>query len=182
MPSVEITGLAAVVWLLVAVLTMGAAVAVAVLENLVHAAFCLLLVLLGVAGLYAFAGADLIAVLQVLLYVGGVVVLLLFAIMLTSRVGNPDAGVPAIHPALGAVAAAALGGLLAYALLVATRWPEVETAAAQPTTATIGEALLGEFLLPFEVASVLLLAAAVGAVVIARRDGRDAGGSSRSTP
>ena len=173
MPSVEITGLAAGVWLVVAAVTMVAAVAVAMLENLVHAAFCLLLVLLGVAGLYAFAGADLIAALQVLLYVGGVVVLLLFAIMLTSRVGEPGAGVRAIHPAWGGLGVLALTALLGYTLLVATRWPEVDTAALEPTTAAIGEALLGDFLLPFEAASVLLLAAAVGAVVIARRDGRE---------
>ncbi len=173
MASVEITGLAAGVWLLVAAVTMVAAVAVATLENLVHAAFCLLLVLLGVAGLYAFAGADLIAALQVLLYVGGVVVLLLFAIMLTSRVDDPGAAARAIHPAWGGLGVLVLAALLAYTLLVATRWPEVDTAALQPTTAAIGEALLGDFLLPFEVASVLLLGAAVGAVVIARRDGRE---------
>lgn len=165
----EITGVGAVAWLTVAVVTMVASVGVAVLRNVVHAAFALLVVLLGVAGLYALAGADLIAVLQVLLYVGGVVVLLLFAVMLTSRMGDPAVAGQSLAPLRAAFVVAPLGALFAYGLIVATRWPEVAAPRALSSTADVGAAFLGDYLLPFEVISVLLLAAIVGAVVIARR-------------
>ena len=168
----EITGIGAAAWLATALVTMVAAVGVAVLRSIVHAAFALLVVLLGVAGLYALAGADLIAVLQILLYVGGVVVLLLFAVMLTSRMGDPEVAGQPFAPLRAAFVVASLGALLAYGLIVATRWREVNDPQAVSTTAEVGAALLGRYLLPFEVISVLLLAAVVGAVVIARRDSR----------
>lgn len=182
MTAHEITGIGAGAWLVVALVTMVASVGVAVLRNVVHAAFGLLVVLLGVAGLYALAGADLIAALQVLLYVGGVVVLLLFAVMLTSRMGDPEVAGKSLAPVRAALAVVALGGLLAYGLVVATRWPEVASSPAASTTAEVGEAFLGRYLLPFEVSSVLLLAAIVGAVVIARRGSgaeREIGGGGR---
>lgn len=169
MSASEITGVGAAAWLAVALVTMVAAVGVAVLRNVVHAAFALLLVLLGVAGLYALAGADLLAVLQILLYVGGVVVLLLFAVMLTSRMGDPAVAGRALSPVRAVLGVVALAALLGYGLIVATRWPEVEGSRAASTTADVGAAFLGDYLLPFEVSSVLLLAAIVGAVVIARR-------------
>ncbi|MBK7972499.1 MAG: NADH-quinone oxidoreductase subunit J [Deltaproteobacteria bacterium] len=168
----EITGIAAAAWLATALVTMVAAVGVAVLRNIVHAAFALLVVLLGVAGLYALAGADLIAVLQILLYVGGVVVLLLFAVMLTSRMGDPEVASQPLAPLRAALAVTSLSALLAYGLIVSTRWRDVDAPHIVGTTADVGEAFLGRYLLPFEVISVLLLAAVVGAVVIARRDSR----------
>ena len=117
-----ITGIAAAAWLATALVTMVAAVGVAVLRNIVHAAFALLVVLLGVAGLYALAGADLIAVLQILLYVGGVVVLLLFAVMLTSRMGDPEVASQPLAPLRAALAVTSLSALLAYGLIVSTRF------------------------------------------------------------
>jgi len=148
--------------------------------NLVHAALWLGLTLLATAGLYAMLGASFMAGIQVLLYIGGVITLMLFAVMITRR--HEGLAVPADSKGRGraAVAALALFGVVAAAIRAT---PELdaprglggspaEIAAAIPapvTTSDIGRALLGQHVLAFEVVSVLLLAAVIGAVVIARR-------------
>src|SRR4051812_37754560 len=147
------------------VLLCGAMVAFS--RNMLHAAFALLGTLAGVAGLYMFLGADFLGLAQLLIYVGGILVLLLFAVLLTTRIGdvganNRSLGLPAALP----VAAAVVVGLV----LVAVRTPWVlTTPVATPTTARLGDAFLREYLLPFELVSVVLLAALVGAMVLARR-------------
>jgi NAD(P)H-quinone oxidoreductase subunit 6 len=149
-----------------AALAVAGAMLVAASKNIVHSAFALLATFLGVAGLYVLLAADLIAVVQLLVYVGGILVLILFAVMLTSRIVEADIS----NPSLGA-----LGGLLALVVVcgpllwVAPRFPAAaQTAAIAPTTARIGGDLLGPYVLPFEVVSVLLVAALVGAVTLAK--------------
>jgi NAD(P)H-quinone oxidoreductase subunit 6 len=151
---------------LLAVLAVAGALIVAASKNIVHSAFALLATFLGVAGLYVLLAADLIAVVQLLVYVGGILVLILFAVMLTSRIVEADIS----NPSLGA-----LGGLFALVVVcgpllwVAPRFPAAaQTAAIVPTTAKIGGELLGPYVLPFEVVSVLLVAALVGAVTLAK--------------
>lgn len=150
---------------LAALAVLGAAW-VAFARNIVHSAFALLATFLGVAGLYAYLSADLVAVVQLLVYVGGVLVLILFAVMLTSRIAevritNRSSGV---IPA--GLALLVLAGTMTY---IAVNFPHPGAPApAVPTTATIGDALLGPFVLPFEVVSVVLLAALLGAVTLAR--------------
>src|SRR2546423_1382332 len=140
---------------------------VALSRNILHAALALLGTLAGVAGLYLFLGADFLGLAQLLIYVGGILVLLLFAVLLTTRIGDVSAsnrslGLPAALPVAGAVVV----GLV----LVAVRTPWVTTTpVATPTTARLGDAFLREYLLPFELVSVMLLAALVGAMVLARR-------------
>ena len=149
-----------------AALAVAGALVVAASKNIVHSAFALLATFLGVAGLYVLLAADLVAVIQVLVYVGGILVLILFAVMLTSRIVEADVS----NPSLGA-----LGGLLALVVVcgpllwIAPRFPAAaQTSAIVPTTATIGGDLLGPYVLPFEVVSVLLVAALVGAVTLAK--------------
>lgn len=144
--------------------------------NLVHAALWLGLTLLATAGLYAMLGASFLAGIQVLLYIGGVMTLMLFAVMITRR--HEGLVVPADSKGRGraALAALALFGVVAAAIRAT---PELDgprrigggpaELPAQATTADIGRALLGQHVLAFEVVSVLLLAAVIGAVVIARR-------------
>ena len=104
---------------------------------------------------------------QILVYVGGTLTLILFAVMLTSRiedmkVSNPRSG---FGPAFGLVSVVLL---VLGKVATATPWPS-ETKPAMPSTAKLGHAFLGEYLLPFEVGSVVLLGAMIGAVVLARR-------------
>jgi NADH-quinone oxidoreductase subunit J len=153
-----------------AVITLGSACIVVFSRNIVRAAFALLLAFCGVAGLYVFLLADFIAVTQLLIYVGGIMVLVLFGVMLTSHQINVDAKTDTIQTLPAILIAACMGGALVWVFWI-TDWkanpqlPGVET-----TAPNIGELLLTKYLLPFEVASVILLVALIGAAMIARRE------------
>lgn len=159
----------AVFWLL-ALVTVGSAAGVAFSKSIVYSAFALMATFMGVAGLYVCLAADFVAVVQVLIYVGGILVLTLFAIMLTHRIADVRVSNRAVGrwPALAIVAV--VGAVLARAV-VQTRWMVAgPLAAPAPTTAAIGNAFLAEYVLPFELASVILLAALIGAVVLSRKE------------
>jgi len=151
-----------------AALTVGGAAAVALSRNILYSALGLLASLLGVAGLYAFLSADFVAVAQVFIYIGGILVLILFAIMLTNRIGEVNIS----NSSMGWASAGILSAvMLALILVVAfeTPWPLRSTGSA-PTTAPIGHALLQQWLLPFELASLILLVTLIGAIIIARKE------------
>lgn len=152
----------------VAALTVGGAAAVALSRNILYSALGLLAALLGTAGLYAFLSADFVAVAQVFIYIGGVLVLILFAIMLTNRIGEVNISNASLGWASGGILSALMLGLT---LVVAFEvpWP-VRSLPAVPTTAPIGHALLQQWLLPFELASLILLATLIGAIIIARKE------------
>ena len=146
----------------------GAAVALVTARNVVHAALYLVVSLATVGAVYLVLAAEFVAWVQVLIYVGAIVVLLLFGLMLTrapigrEALDNQQRGVAAF------VALAVLAGL------VVLIWDTFRTARpielTTTTTAGIGDNLFRSFILPFEVVSFLLLAAMIGAIVIARRD------------
>jgi NADH:ubiquinone oxidoreductase subunit 6 (subunit J) len=124
-----------------------------------------------VAGLYALLGADFVAVAQLLVYVGGILVLLVFAVLLTGRV----LGRVGLEPPPSVILPSLVGGLVFFGLAITIRSTSWITPTAlpepEPTTAALGRALLDpeRYLLPFELASVLLLAALVGAAYLVRR-------------
>jgi len=152
---------------IMAAVLLVSAVAVVASRNLVRAAFWLLPAFLAVAGLFVLLGAYFLAAIQVLIYAGAIMLLLLFVLMLTRDVGAADV-ITHNRQAAWAILAA---GLVAAATLGAVRHHDWPSAAAVPaTTAAIGQALLTTYILPFEVASVLLLSAVVGAIVIARSE------------
>ncbi len=136
--------------------------------NLIHAVLWLAMSLLGTAGLYALLDAPFLAGVQVLTYVGGVVTLLIFGVMVTRRHEGAEAPIEAEGDERGFLVAVALLAGLGIAL-----WKsEVKVPAqlpAQPTTPNVASLLLERYMLPFEALSLLLLAAIIGAVVIARR-------------
>jgi NADH-quinone oxidoreductase subunit J len=138
-------------------------------RNIMYAAISLLFTFFGVAGLYVMLQADFLAVTQILIYVGGILVLLLFGAMLTNNLVSVDikTGTTLTVPAM--ILAAIVFGSLA-AVFYAT-WSKVPdpAAVATSTTRAIGEMLMTRFVLPFEVASVILLVALVGAAYLARR-------------
>lgn len=148
------------------------ALAVLFSANVLYAAFGLFLSLGGVALVYGLLGADLLAAVQIIVYVGGILVLILFGILLTTRIYEVKMKDQVFHPFLGLLAAALLFVLLA---LVAwfTPWPTSGQLLLQPTARALGHLLLSKYLLPFEVVSLLLLAAIVGAAVMVRREVRE---------
>ncbi len=161
---------AAVFWAL-ALLTIGSAAGVAFSRNIVYSSFSLLGAFLGIAGLYVFLSADFLAVAQVLIYVGGVLVLILFAVMLTSRLQQVKLSNPAMGLLPATLATAATTALLIFVSVAApwrARWAPAPPLL--PTSETLGDLFLNKYLLPFEIASVVLLAALIGAVVVARKE------------
>lgn len=148
-------------------------------RNLLYAAFWLLLTFLGVAALYVLAGADFLAVTQVMIYVGGVLVLLIFGVMLTNRAteDNPKPGwIEAGNrsPFWGILAATALLTLFTTAIWKASTGllvhHQVTSPAKTPSSIpVIGIQLMTEFALPFEVVAILLMVALVGAAYVAGR-------------
>ena len=139
-------------------------------RNLVHAVFWLASTLIVTSVLMILLSAPFLAGIQIILYTGGVITLMLFGVMLTHR--DPDTAIPnPVHrPAAAAVASTTL---LAILLVAIWNTPELAPDAMQPTfevtAADIGAMFLGEHLLAFELLSVLLLVAMVGAIVLARR-------------
>jgi NADH-quinone oxidoreductase subunit J len=159
-------GVVAAFWVLT-VTAVGSALMVAAVRNLLHAVLFLVLSFIGVAGLYITLSADFVAMVQVLIYAGAIAVLMLFAIMLTPRAARDNADGIFWAPAL------VLAGLVATTIsLIATRteWAVSDRGPFSQTASVIGEALLDPFVLPFEIASVVLVAAMIGAIVIVREE------------
>lgn len=161
-----------VVFYLLAAITVASAAGVAFSNNIVYSAFALMGTLLGAAGLFVLLAADFVAVIQVLVYVGGILVLTLFAVMLTHRVADVRISNRALGRAPTFVVIAAVGLVMGRALAI-TGWHQADPAAPAPTTYAIGDGLLTSYVLPFELASIVLLAALIGAVVLSRKELRD---------
>jgi NAD(P)H-quinone oxidoreductase subunit 6 len=169
LPEPGALGLPGVLFYLIAALTVAGAAGVALSRNILYSSIGLLMALLGAGSLYVFLSADFVAVTQLLVYIGGVLVLILFAVMLTNRITEVNVS----NSSFGL-----FGGILLFvavvpvllAVVLLTPWNVHAPAALAPTTEAIGNALLTTWLLPFEVASLVLLATLVGAVVIARKE------------
>ena len=198
-----------IVFYILAIIVVVAGFVTVTRPNLLHAALALMVVLIGVAGFYVLLSADFLAAVQVILYVGGVLVLIIFAIMLTEKLAERKLAAVNEQKGLAVVVSlavlllllAGLGGAV-YKVYVPKHSvemvaPEIEvdiseekgklktsvtdTATGPPakaplwqgkegSSAAIGEALMTDFVLPFEVASILLLAAIVGAILFTRKE------------
>jgi NAD(P)H-quinone oxidoreductase subunit 6 len=157
---------------ILAVMMLATALGVVLLPNIVHSAFLLAGVFISISGLYILLNADFVAAAQILIYVGAVNVLILFAIMLVNKQENfSDLPYRKLRQAATAVVCLGLFALLGTMVLV-TSWSLDGTSPAviENTIIAIGEHFFSDYLLPFELASVLLLMAMVGAIILARRD------------
>ena len=160
-----------VIFYFFALITVVSAAIVAFSRSIVRSAFSLMFTFFGVAGLYVMLNADFIAVTQVLVYVGGILVLILFGVMLTTKVIGVEMKTGTLRVLPASILVAVLVGTLCGIFWI-TDWPvqagaNVET---RTTVVGIGRALMTSYLLPFEVASVVLLVAMLGAAMIARRE------------
>jgi len=124
----------------------------------------------GVAGLYVLLTADFVAVAQLLIYVGGILILLLFGVMLTNKVVSVDMKTGTMQTLPASLLVAVLAGSLCGVFSV-TNWNVLpHQSASLTTTSTLGEMFLTTYVLPFEIASVVLVVALIGAAMIARRE------------
>lgn len=147
-------------------LSLLSALWVVTLRNIFRAALSLGLTLVGVAGLFLILGAEFLAFVQILVYVGAILTLIVFAIMLTSR---PQAGGASAQAPRQPLPAALVSLILFGVLVAATRplmWPRTSAAAAV-STAELGQQLVTTLVLPFEVISLAFVAVAIGAIVLA---------------
>ena len=154
-----------VAFYVLAILTLFSALMVAMVRDLVHAVLFLILSFVGVAGIYITLSADFVAVAQLLIYAGAVSVLMLFAILLTPRSSRDNEAVSYAAPV--SVIAGLLGAVTIFVALD-TNWRETDVDPTGSTARAIGNALLDPYALPFEVASVLLVVAMLGAIVLVR--------------
>jgi len=150
------------------VIIIGAALMMVGSKNLVHSALWLVLVFIGVSGVYMLLEADFLAVVQLLVYAGAIAVLLVFGVMLTRR-GDMSESNPFNKYAVSGAVVALLFFLLVESMVNKTDWPvRAYEALGSGTAGPIAEGLLGQFVVPFEVAAILLLVAMVGAIILAR--------------
>ncbi|MGB2867137.1 MAG: NADH-quinone oxidoreductase subunit J [Bacteroidota bacterium] len=153
-----------------AIITLVAGAVVVFSRNIVRSAFALLFAFFGVAGIYVLLLADFIAVTQLMIYVGGILVLVIFGVMLTQRQISVDLKTGTIQTLPAVIIVAALAGTL-VGVFWSTGWNKAaELTDTGSTAPKLGEMLLTTYLLPFEVASVILLVALIGAAMIARRE------------
>lgn len=164
-------GVQFVSFIILAAMIIGAALGVVLFNKIVYSAFLLGGVFISIAGIYLLQNADFVAAAQILIYVGAINVLILFAIMLVNK-KEDYVVIPRRWIRKGAAAAVSIGlfGLLSV-MLLRTDW-KVDLSIAAPALPieTLGEHLFSDYLLPFELASILLLMALIGAVVLARRE------------
>lgn len=159
----------AVIFYALAALAIVSAILVVTGRNLFHAAMFLGAYLMSVAGYYFLLDADLVGIMQVFVYVGGVVVVLLFGIMLTSQITNVRLVSAMKQRIFTFLAVAGFVGILA-SVFTKTAFNIVTEAAPKDTVALAGKLFMTDYVLPFEVISVLLLAALIGAIIIARQE------------
>jgi NADH-quinone oxidoreductase subunit J len=160
-----------IIFLILSAFILGAAIAVVTVRNIIHSALWLIASFFGVGALYLLMEAEFVAVVQVLVYVGAISILILFAIMLTRHVTGE--GVRQLYKRwwVALLVAGGLFGLLIVPTVYNFNWEDTSVQAQQPTAISsvteLGTAFMREYLLPFELASVLLLVALIGAIVIA---------------
>lgn len=155
---------------LLSLMMITAALGVVLLENIVYSAFLLGGVFISIAGMYILLNADFVSAAQILIYVGAINVLILFAIMLVNkREAFPQMARRWVRSGITALVCGGLFTLLAT-MVLQTPWQTVDQVPPASTAVLIGEHFFSDYLLPFELASLLLLMALIGAVVLARRE------------
>jgi NADH-quinone oxidoreductase subunit J len=159
-----------VVFFAFALITVVSAFVVVFSKNILYAAFALLFTFFGVAGLYVLLQADFLAVAQILIYVGGILVLLLFGVMLTNKVVSVDMKTKSMQTIPALLVTILLGGTIAGLFMYTWRGAGMPAPDMPTTAVAIGNLLMTSYLLPFEVASVVLLIALIGAAMTARRN------------
>lgn len=157
------------IFYLFAAITLISAFIVVTNRNVVYSAFFLLFTFFGVAGIYVLLGADFVAIVQLIIYVGGILILLLFGVMLTNKITNVEIRTGTINILPAIIGVGIFTGAL-LAALINSNWKTLPVQAPIPTTALLGTMLVQDYSLIFELLGIILLIALIGAASIARRE------------
>lgn len=157
-----------IIFYLFAAITVISAFFVVTVRNIVHSAFYLLFTFFGVTGIYVLLGADFVAMVQLVVYVGGILILLLFGVMLTNKITQVQIKTGTLQIVPAAVGVGLLAGILAAALF-STQWKTVDSVIPNSTAQSLGYLLISDYALVFELLGILLLIALIGAASMARR-------------
>ncbi len=158
-----------IIFYIFAAITILSALFVVTTKNIIYSAFYLLFTFFGVAGIYVLLGADFIAIAQIMVYVGGILILLLFGVMLTNKVTGVEikSGTVQIMPAV--IGTGIFMGAVVAAMFF-TNWRSEPASLPAGTANELGHLLLNDYVLIFELLGILLLIALIGAASIARRE------------
>lgn len=151
-----------------AFLTIVSAVYVVTAKNIVHSAYSLFVTLFGIAAFYVLLKADFIAVTQLMVYIGGILILMLFGIMLTQKVTDVEIKIKILNIIPSVIFTVGITAILLFVMLT-TNWRIKTPLMYESTVGEIGKQMLSGYLLPFEIASVVLLVALIGAAMYARK-------------
>ncbi len=157
-----------IIFYLFAAVTLISAFFVVTTRNIVHSAFFLLFTFFGVAGIYVLLGADFVAIVQLIVYVGGILILLIFGVMLTNRITNVQIKTGTMQMLPAAIGVGLFSGLL-LSIVINTNWKVIPTVVPVQNVGTIGTLILSEYVVIFELLGIILLIALLGAASIARR-------------
>ena len=157
-----------IIFYLFAAITVISAFFVVTTRNIVYSAYYLLFTFFGVAGIYVLLGAYFIAVVQLVVYVGGILILLLFGVMLTNKITNVQIKTGTIKLVPAVISVALLAGVLGASLLN-TNWKTINTDVPVSTTFSLGMLLMQQYAVVFELLGILLLIALIGAASMARK-------------
>ncbi len=157
-----------IIFYLFAAITLLSAFFVVTTRNIVYSAYYLLFTFFGVAGIYVLLGADFIAIVQLIVYVGGILILLLFGVMLTNKITNVEIRSGSVQIVPAAIGVALLAGIV-MASMLNTKWKNIESAMPSATTQGIGLLLIQQYAVVFELLGILLLVALIGAASMARK-------------
>jgi NADH-quinone oxidoreductase subunit J len=158
-----------IIFYLFALITLVSAWFVVTTRNVIYSAFFLLFTFFGVAGIYVLLAADFIAVVQIMVYVGGILILLLFGVMLTNKITNVDIRTGASNLLPASIVTGILMGAV-VSVMIYTDWKVQPVETPTTTLKTLGSLLLTDYVLFFELLGILLLVALIGAASIARRE------------
>ena len=157
----------------IALVVIVPALAVVLSENLFHAGLCMIVSFLGIAAIYATLSAPFVAAMQVLVYVGAIAVILLFAFMLTHDIMQPQLQSSRFQQTASGVVCLVLAGFLGR-VAMSSNWQILKSQPAEGVPlGVLGKSFLTDYLVPFELVSLLLLMTLVGAIVIARKEEKD---------
>jgi NADH:ubiquinone oxidoreductase subunit 6 (subunit J) len=157
------------VFVVLAVAAIGAAIGVVTSKNIFYSALFLIACLFMVAGFYVLLEAPFLAAVQVLVYVGAIAVLIIFAVMLTEKMMSKETRAWNEQWWVALLVAICMAAVLVY-VVVTARWPITEAPAVPDAITALGKTLMSTYVLPFEVASVLLLMSLIGAIIVAREE------------
>ncbi len=157
---------------LFALIILISAVIVVSSRHIVRSAFALLFTLFGVAGIYVMLNADFLAIVQLIVYIGGILILIIFGVMLTNKAVNVQIKTKAMNVLPATIAVGIFAGVLT-ATLAKNKWFVTTPFLRDTTIKDIGKLLLTNYMIPFQVAGILLLIALIGAVMIARYNNKE---------